>query len=145
MKRRKFIGVFVLAGFSFSFLGYLLIDNFRVIIRKMIRKDTLYISVKESMIDQFMADADKELFFNQFSAAKKILITLHFKFNSISRLLPFYSKYYQYRSSITGQFLLSTNLFDSPEPDYQNIKYISFFNPVKLACSSKFSNLYYPL
>lgn len=145
MKRRKFIGTLVLAGFSFSFLSYLLMDNFITIAKKILTKDTEKLNIDESVIDQFIADANKEFFFNQFSTAKKILITIHFKLNSISRLIPFHSKYYLYRSSITGQFLLSTNLFDNHEPDYKNIKYLFFFNPVKLACASKFSNLYYPL
>lgn len=144
MKRRKFIGTLVLAGISISFLSYLFIDNFKNIVKKILEKDTEKLAVENSVIEQFIADAEKELYFNQFSTVKRIIIIIHFKLNSISRLIPLHSKYYQYRSAITGQFLLSTNLFDSHDPDYKNLKYIFFFNPYKLACSSKFSNLFYP-
>lgn len=144
MKRRKFIGLVVIAGFSLSFLTYLTVDNFKSIIKKILMEDTRLLEISGDAIDQFIVEAERELFFQQFGQIKKWLIIIHFKLSMISKILPFYNKYYQYRSAITGQFLLSTNLFNTKEFNKNKVKYYSFFNPVKMACSNKFSDLYYP-
>lgn len=143
MKRRTFFKLLALAvgGLLLSFLGL----DFRRVVRMILQKDTQQMSFTDAgVIDKFLTEAEAELFWNQFSTAKKIFICIQHYFHVVGIPVPYHAKYLQYRSTITGHFLLSTDLFLSGSNVTRTLKYQGFFNPYKGACANPFSNLRMP-
>lgn len=144
MKRRKFITLAVLGGVSIASIGYFVIDNFLQVVKKMLLEDIFILKIEKNTIDRFISDAVDEQFFYQFSIMKKILIIAHYKLGALSFLLPYNRKYYQYRGAITGQFLMSTNIFSRNRENSDQVLYIAYFNPFKRPCANVYSDIYYP-
>src|ERR1041385_5438342 len=139
MKRATFIKISVLAVASVALAAY--VFNFKRTVRSMVEKDSEKFNLKDKdMLDRFMTDADKEDYWRQFSSSKKMFICLQHFFYSFGIRAPYYSKYLQYRSQITGQFLLSTSLFMDSN---NSITYTGFFNQYKRPCSNPFSSNMY--
>ena len=143
MKRRTFFRV-ALLGFGGLLLGLFGL-NFRGVAKKILLNDTEELEfTKEDPIDRFMMEADKERFWNQFSFTKKIFICVQHYFHVVGIPIPYHSKYLQFRSVITGHFLLSTDLFQNYREVNRPVTYRGFFNPYKAPCANPFSNLRMP-
>ena len=141
MKRSTFVRLSVLAVIAMAFSVYIL--RFKKTVRSILEKDSENLTLKDNdTIDRFMNDADKEDYWRQFSTAKQMFICVQHFFYSFGVQLPLYSKYLQYRSTITGQFLLSTSLF--MDITNYSVSYTGFYNQYKRACSNPFSSNFYP-
>jgi hypothetical protein len=143
MNRTTFIKVSVLLAIGTMLAAYVL--NFKRAVRSILQKDSEKLSFREQdIIDRFMSDADREDYWRQFSTAKKMFICIEHFFYSFGIRAPYYSKYLQYRSQITGQFLLSTSLFTGVADVSEPLVYTRFFNQYKQPCSNPFSVNVYP-
>lgn len=142
MKRRKFIKV----GIALGVLAFvtLIFPSFTQAIKKMLREDTEGLQIDGDSMDQFINDAHKEQFLATFSTIKKLLIVVHTYFGFLGGILPYRNKYVQYRGQLTGQFLLSTDLFRNQMDTTKQVQYTGFYNPYRQPCSNPFSNLFYP-
>jgi hypothetical protein len=139
MNRRSFIRISSLAILA-AIAGYFLL-SFDKVVRRILVKDSEALDLGEDVIDRFIADAKKEYFWDKFSFSKKMFICVqHFLF-SLGLKVKYHHKYMQYRSMITGQFLLSTDFFLNKMDTKQKVTYIGFFNPYKTGCSNPFSSL----
>lgn len=146
MERRNFLKILG-AGSLLAGIGYLGFNSFRTSIKDILLTDTEGMAISEEVMDRFIADAEKEHFWQQFDLTKKGFIIGHtWLANSWlgSEYLPYKMKYEQYRSRITGTFLLSTDYFTNKMQEGKPVEYVSFYNPYKRACASPFSNFYYP-
>lgn len=121
-------------------IGFMVFD-FKKTVRRMLKRDVKKLGVTSDDLRTFMADAGKERFWAQFSVAKRVLICVQHALLVVGIRTPWYGKYLRYRNQITGHFLLSTDLFQSPYTEGQTVKYIGFHNPYKAPCASPFSNL----
>ena len=141
MERRRFLK-FIGAGSVLAAVGVLGISSFDTSIKAMIQEDTKGMNIKEKDVDQFLADAKKEMFWQQYNFTKRGFIVAHTWLGL--EVLPYKIKYTQYRSQIVGAFLLSTDFFINKMDPEREINYLTFYNPYKRACASPFSNFYYP-
>lgn len=140
MKRRTFFKLLFLAVGGVV-LGLFVLD-FRRVVRMILKKDTELLSFLDpDVIERFLADADREQFWKQFPTAKKVFICFQHFFHLAGIPLPYHAKYLQYRSTITGHFLFSTDLFSNMSDVKRPLKYRGFFNPYKAPCANPFSNL----
>lgn len=140
MKRRTFFKVLFLA-IGGLLLGLFVLD-FRRVVKMILQKDTALLSFEDQdIIEKFLVEADHEEFWKQFSTAKKMFICFQHFFHLAGIPIPYHAKYLQYRSSITGHFLFSTDLFSNVGDVKRRLKYRGFFNPYKAPCANPFSNL----
>lgn len=147
MQRRKFLKILG-AGSVLIGVGVISISSFSSSIKGMLLSDTEGLNLQESDIDRFLADAEKERFWQQFDFTKKGFIVAHTWLGEGwlgEKFLPYKLKYTQYRSRIVGTFLLSTDYFTNKMQSDLPIKYVGFYNPYKNACASPFSNYFYPV
>lgn len=141
MERRRFLQ-FLGAGSVLAAVGVLGISSFDSSIKNMIQEDTKGMKIKEKDVDEFLSDAKKEMFWQQYDLTKRGFIVAHTWLGL--EVLPYKIKYTQYRSQIVGAFLLSTDYFTNKMDPEREIQYTGFYNPYKRACASPFSNFYYP-
>ncbi|HEY9007939.1 hypothetical protein [Ohtaekwangia sp.] len=139
MKRRTFIRLSLLA--IPAAIGAYFLLSFDKVLRRILKADTSELNLEEGAIDRFLQDAKREHFWNKFSLSKKMFICVQHFFSSLGIKLQYHTKYRQYRSVITGQFLLSTDFFLNKMDTTQRITYIGFFNPYKTGCSNPFSSI----
>jgi len=142
MKRRKFIKVGIALS-GIGLLSYLMLPNFRDAVKRILDDESKNLKIDAGAIAQFIHDASVELFWLKFSLSKKVLITIHTYGGFLKGLLPYRNKYLLYRSQITGQFLLSTDLFLNKMDQTQPVTYQGFYNPYKQPCYNPFSINYY--
>ncbi len=142
MNRRTFIKIGIVTNIL-VWTGLYVLD-FRWAVKRMLLDDTATLKIDRKAIDKFIMEADHEQFWRQFSLPKKMFIAIHHAVSIIGIKLPYHEKYVQYRNVITGQFLLSTDLFFSRYNRGKKIKYLGFMNPYKTGCSNPFSNLRRP-
>src|SRR5687768_14793722 len=101
MKRRLFIKVFF-TGIIASLAGWYIFD-FKRVARGILVSDTKKFKFSQAnAVDQFVKEAEREQFWRQFSWGKRIFICLQHFAHSMGIFLPYQSKYFQYRSAITG-------------------------------------------
>jgi hypothetical protein len=144
MKRRTFFKVLSL-GIGGLLLGLFVFD-FRRVVKMILQKDTALLSFTDpDIIEKFLADADQEQFWKQFSTAKRMFICFQHFFHLAGIPIPYHAKYLQYRSTITGHFLFSTDLFSNGTDVKRPLIYQGFFNPYKAPCANPFSNLRMPV
>lgn len=144
MKRRKFITI--ISGFSLASIGgYITYPAFQEVVKKIILHTTSGLNLEENQIEIFLAEANTENYWSQFSVFKKEFIKAHYLLENAVVTIPYFTKYLQYKNKILGQFLLSTDFFMNKMDSRKKINYIGFYNPYKLSCGSPFSNLYYPV
>lgn len=141
MERRTFLKVLG-AGSVLAGIGVLSLRSFQSSIKAILLSDTSGLPIQEADVDLFLADAQKEKFWQQFDLRKKGFLVAHTWLGS--DYLPYRLKYEQYRSLVVGTFLLSTNYFSHKMESGSPIRYEGFYNPYKRACASPFSNYYYP-
>ncbi len=141
MERRNFLKI-AAAGTALLATGLLTINAFQSGIKSMIMEETRGLQLKEEEIDKFLADAEKEMYWQGYDFSKKGFITAHTWLGSA--FLPYKFKYSQYRNQIVGTFLLSTNYFTNKMDGNQAVQYLAFYNPYKRPCANPFSNIYYP-
>lgn len=141
MKRRNFLKL-AGAGTALAATGLWGINSFHSSVKAMILKDTRGLKLKEEEIDKFLADAKAEMFWNRYDLTKKGFILAHTWLGS--GFLPYKFKYSQYRNTIVGTFLLSTDYFSNRMQAEKPVTYVAFYNPYKRPCGSPFSNLHYP-
>ncbi|HEY9049718.1 MAG TPA: hypothetical protein VIN08_27660 [Ohtaekwangia sp.] len=139
MNRRSFIRLSLLA-IPAAIAAYLLL-NFDKVVKRILIADTQSLKVPDEAIDRFLNEAKREHFWNKFSFSKKMFICVQHFFSSLGIKLKYHTKYVQYRSMITGQFLLSTDFFLNKMDPSKDVTYIGFFNPYKTGCSNPFSSL----
>ena len=147
MERRKFLKILG-AGSVLAGIGVVGISSFNSSVKGILLSDTRGMNIKEEDVDRFLADAEKEEFWQQFSFTKRGFIVVHTWLGEGwigSKFLPYKLKFEQYRSKIVGTFLLSTDYFTNKMQPGLPIKYVSFYNPYMRACASPFSNYYYPV
>jgi hypothetical protein len=144
MKRRTFFRI-TLAGVAAIGLGIFGL-NFTRVARNILLKDTSDLNFKEhDLVERFMKEAEAERFWKQFSLVKRIFICVQHYFHVVGIPIPYRYKYLQYRSIITGHFLLSTDLFQNyGDVLNKEVTYRGFFNPYKAPCANPFSNLRMP-
>lgn len=146
MERRNFLK-WLGAGSVLAGLGVIGLSSFQSSIKDILLSDTADLPIPEEVIDRFVAEAEKEQFWQQFDLTKKGFIVGHTWLAHSwlgSEYLPYRLKYKQYRSRIVGTFLLSTDYFTNKMQAKEPIRYTTFYNPYKTACASPFSNFYYP-
>ncbi len=143
MKRRTFVKIGIVLG-GFGLAGALTIPSFKKTVVKILTKETTHLKIDQSAIGQFIQDANKEQYWLQFSLSKKIMIVGFTYVGFLKSMLPYYNKYVQYRSQITGRFLLSTDFFLNKMDVAKTIQYKQFYNPYKQPCYSPFSVNFYP-
>ena len=142
MNRRKFVKISIIILTGSLVVHYLI--RFQNVVKRILLNDTMGKIKNKNNIDLFITDATNEGYWNTFSTSKKLFISAHYFFELIGIRLPMSEKYQQARNKITGQFLLSTNLFKGSQMwDNKEIKYISFYNPYKQACSNPFSSIFF--
>lgn len=141
MKRRTFIKVGI-AITGLGLAGYLLPD-FIASIKRILKTQTRNLKIDELAIDTFLSEANVAHFWDKFSRSKKILIILHVYAGFFRGLLPYRNKYLLYKNQITGQFLLSTDLFLNKMDIAKPVTYQGFYNPYKQPCYNPFSVNYY--
>ncbi len=137
MERRVFIGINILAALGAVTGGQ--IQGFRTTCQQIIREDIKELLIHKRCIDQFMTEADRERFWDEFSMPKKLFVMIQHPFlHRYNIKLPFFSEYLMFRNRVTGQFLLSTNLFYQKYDKTREIKYMGYHNPYMLPCSNPF-------
>jgi hypothetical protein len=139
ISRRRFIKGGLVATLLL-FIAFMFTD-FRKTIRRMLRRDTENLNLEGKAISKFIADADREGYWNQFGIAKRVLISAQDTLAIIGIHTPWYGKYLRYRNEITGRFLFSTDLFQPKYFEGKTISYLGFHNPYKAPCGMPFSNL----
>jgi hypothetical protein len=139
MKRRKFIGILT-GGVLLSVAGTYLFRNFKKVIYNILIEDLKGLRVSHESIEKYIAEAEAENFWG-YTQVQKQFIKAHY--NSPFPL-PYAFKYGQFRSTIVGTYLLSTDFFLNKMDVKKPIFYIAYYNPYKRACANPFSNLYYP-
>lgn len=141
MRRRVFIKI-AMVTVAGATVGFFVFD-FKRVVRMILAEDTEHLNLANSnSVEQFLQEAEREYFWSQFSATKRVFICGQHLLYRLGIPFPYQYKYFQYRSVITGQFLLSTDLFLKGSSLKEPISYITFFNPYKRACASPFSNLH---
>lgn len=140
MKRRNFLKV-AGAGTALAATGFWSIRSFQTGIKAIILEDTQGLNLKEEELNKFLADAKKEMFWKKYDFTKKGFILAHTWLGS--SYLPYKIKYSQYRSTIVGTFLLSTDYFSNKMAPEKPVQYVAFYNPYKRPCASPFSDLFY--
>jgi len=144
MKRRTFFKALFLA-IGGLLLGLFVLD-FRRVVKMILQKDTALLSFADpDIIEKFLEEADQEQFWKQFSTTKKMFICFQHFFHMVGIPIPYHAKYLQYRSTITGHFLFSTDLFSNVGDVKRRLQYRGFFNPYKAPCANPFSNLRMPV
>lgn len=138
MNRRIFIKLGI-ALTGAGIITYLIMPGFKDAVKHILRAETNNLKLGNKAVDQFMIDADKELFWSKFSRSKQLMITLHAYGSFLKSLLPYRNKYLLYKNQITGHFLLSTNLFLNKMDVTQPVTYHGFYNPYKHPCYNPFS------
>jgi hypothetical protein len=143
VKRSTFIKVSVLGIVAALLAVY--IFRFKKVVRLMLERDSSMMNFRKgNEIDRFMADADKEDYWRQFSKTKQLFICFHHFFASFGIHLPYYQKYRQYRNAITGHFLLSTDFCTNGMDSSEEVEYVRFYNQYRQPCSNPFSVTFYP-
>ena len=139
ISRRQFIqgglAITVLLFIAFMF------TDFRKTVRRMIKRDADNLNLDRKAIGQFLSEADREGYWNQFGLAKRVLICVQDALNMVGIHTPWYGKYLRYRNEITGRFLFSTDLFIEKYFEGKTVSYLGFHNPYKAPCGLPFSNL----
>ncbi len=137
MIRRTYIGVNLLLLLS-ALLGTR-ICNFKFTCGNIIRSDIRKILIDEGSVDQFLNEADKACFWTEFSIYKKIFVMVqHPLYSEYDFKLPFFNEYELFRNRVTGQFLLSTDLFYQDYFPSRRVSYLGYHNPYMSACSNPF-------
>jgi hypothetical protein len=139
ISRRKFVAVGS-ATLILLLIGVLLFD-FRKTVRRMLARDSRQLGLGKDPIDLFMAEAESERYWRQFSVAKRALVNVQYALDGIGIHTPWYGKYLRYRNEITGRFLMSTDLFNQNYRQGMSVSYLGFHNPYKAPCSNPFSAL----
>lgn len=138
MKRRAFIktGIGVVGAATIG----MLVPDFKAVARRMILEDIEELDIKEDSVDLFIGEAEKEGFWDEFSLPRKAFISIQHSLSPLQIKLPYYNKYRLSRDQITGQFLLSTDLFYDVSGSGKGTSYLRFYNPYKSPCSNPFAS-----
>lgn len=143
MKRSTFLKISVVFT-GLALVGALTIPSFKKTVVKILKRETANLKIDQSIIDQFIKDANIEQYWLRFNLSKKIMIVTYTFVGVFKNILPFKNKYIRYRGQITGRFLLSTDLFINKMNVTEPIRYKQFYNPYKQPCASPFSVIFYP-
>ena len=143
MNRRSFIKIGIITNIL-VWSGLYVLD-FKWAVKRMLLADIAQLHIEEKAVDRFLIEAEREMFWREFSFFKKLFISIQHAASSVGIRLPYYEKYIQYRNVITGHFLFSTDLFAGKHINGRKIKYLGFMNPYKTACTNPFSNLRRPV
>ena len=145
MKRRSFIGLSVTAAAALAAAGYVYVETFDTLARKMIMHDTKTLQISPEEYEKFFSDVEKNGTWNiQFTPSHKQLIKWHYHLDNPLFHLPHASNYKIYRSKMVSLFLLSTDFFQHRMSESRKVKYNALYDPYLFPCSNPFSNLYYP-
>lgn len=142
MQRRKFLK-YILAGAAVSFTGIAVLPGFDLVLKNMVEKDTKKLKIQSGAIDTFLKDAQEQNSWGIFSPAKKQFIRAHYLLSNPLFKLPYHNKYTEYRSQVTGKFLLSTSFFRNKMNEKETVVYLALYDPYARPCGHPFSNLYY--
>ncbi|WP_152267915.1 hypothetical protein [Agriterribacter humi] len=145
MKRRNFIWLLTTGAAGVAAGGYIFFENFEVLVRKIIIKDTSSLSISTEEIDKYLlASRENKSLVNALPFSNQQLLKWHYHFDNPLFSLPYNTKYEIDRSRIVGNFLLSTDFFINKMDATTPVKYIGIYDPYQKPCSNPFSNLFYP-
>lgn len=132
----------VLAGAGYSVVK--LTSPFEKAIAAVLRKDLEGLKVKEEDIVAFSKMAAEQNPWHYGNKAQR-LISLYSGVNVNFFPLPYKEQYKEYRTQITGRFLLSTDFFINKMDEQKEISFSGkLWAPYTMPCMNPFSNLFYP-
>lgn len=145
MNRRNFIGLATLSTLGVAAGGFIFLEKFETLARKIIIKDAMSLNIDVKVVDEFFAEANKyQTWKRLFPFANQQLLKWHYYLDNKLFVLPYNTNYRLERNKIVGLFLLSTDFFVNKMDVTKPIAYRSLYDPYRSPCSNPFSNLFYP-
>jgi hypothetical protein len=145
MRRRNFIWLLATGAAGVAAGGYIFFENFEVLVRKVIIKDTSSLNISIEEIDKYLlASRKNKSLVSGLPFSNQQLLKWHYHLDNPLFSLPYTTKYKIDRSRIVGDFLLSTDFFINKMDPKKPVKYVNVYDPYQKPCSNPFSNLFYP-
>lgn len=148
LKRRKFLKILVLGGGSaavFSGIFFITLPTTEKLITAILRNDLKDLKISDQDISNYSSDATRLNVF-KYTNSKWKFLAVYTRLTLLWPVLPMMPKYFQFRSEIVGNFLLSTGYFWNKMNEAEPIQYTGrIYTPYNYPCGNPFSNLFYPL
>jgi hypothetical protein len=143
MSRRKFLLIALVAIFGVVAAAFFWLYDFDKLVLRMLRKDLAGLKIKEEDFLKYIQEARSTNYWNRIhlDEKKQAFMALFHLLPNVG--LPYQFKYFQLKSTVVGNFLLSTDFFYNKMDETREIKYITLFDPEIKPCQNPFSNLFY--
>ena len=121
--------------------SYPILISFEKVAMKIIKRDLSHLQVSDQDIIKYLMDARKQHLYDTIALKQQLFIRAFAYYGDSLPMLPMYDKYIQLKSGITGHFLMSTDVFFNKMDPSKPVTYLSFYDPLKRACSNPFPRL----
>lgn len=143
MKRRKFIGLSILAVLGSIVTGFVVFADFETVVLKILKSNLKDLKIKDEHFKKFITEAQSPGYASKimFDKKKKAFINTFYFLPKIG--LPGEAKYFELRERIISDFLLATDFFVNKMNVNREIKYVALYDPYSRPCQNPFTNIHY--